>query len=401
MNVTSLEVSQALVARQQPPWGDPAQVEQVRNALAALPPLVEAESLSSLRGLLARVAAGQAQVLQAGDCAEDPAECTARDVERKVGLLNVLAGVMTRITRLPVVRVGRIAGQYAKPRSAPTEWVGGVELPVYRGHLVNGPEPDLEARRPDPWRLLAGYRAASQVVAHLSSTPRTRVDPAVWTSHEALLLDYEIPMLRRDRAGRLALTSAHWPWIGERTRQLDGAHVALLADVVNPVACKVGPRMEVAELLALCARLDPDREPGRLTLIARMGADATTDLLPRLVRAVRAAGHPVIWLVDPMHANTVTTAEGRKTRVVETIIREVTAFQLAVRAAGGVPGGIHLETTPDDVTECVDAQCGTDSIGENYTSLCDPRLNPRQAVSVVSAWQPQLMNQPGEEPCRA
>ncbi len=370
--------------------------------LAALPPLVEAEALSRLRGLLAGVAAGQAQVVQAGDCAEDPAECTAGDVERKVGLLNVLAGVMRAITHQPVVRVGRIAGQYAKPRSARTEWVGGVEIPVYRGHMVNGPEPDLDARRPDPQRLLAGYRAASQIMANLSPTPRARIEPAVWTSHEALLLDYEIPMRRRDREGRVALTSTHWPWIGERTRQLDGAHVALLADVVNPVACKVGPRMTVADLLGLCARLDPEREPGRLTLIARLGADATMDLLPPLVRAVRAAEHPVIWLVDPMHANTVTTTEGRKTRVVETIIREVTAFQVAVRTAGGIPGGVHLETTPDAVTECVDARLGTDRIGENYTTLCDPRLNPRQAVSVVSAWQTQMMmNQAEGEPCPA
>lgn len=402
MNVVSLEVSRAPRARQQPQWEDPTQVEQVRDVLAALPPLVEAESLSRLRGLLAGVAAGQTQVVQAGDCAEDPAECTAADVERKVGLLNVLAGVMRAITHQPVVRVGRIAGQYAKPRSARTEWVGGVEIPVYRGHMVNGPEPDVEARRPNPRRLLAGYRAASQVMANLSPTPRARIEPAVWTSHEALLLDYEIPMLRRDREGRLALTSTHWPWIGERTCQLEGAHVALLTDVVNPIACKVGPRMTVADLLGLCARLDPEQEPGRLTLIARMGADATMDLLPPLVQAVRAAGHPVIWLVDPMHANTVTTAEGRKTRVVETIVREVTAFQVAVRAADGIPGGIHLETTPDAVTECVDARYGTERIGANYTTLCDPRLNPRQAVSVVSAWQTEMMMNWAEgEPCPA
>ncbi|MFE6835921.1 3-deoxy-7-phosphoheptulonate synthase [Streptomyces sp. NPDC057705] len=402
MNGTSLEVLRPPVAQQQPQWGDPAEVEQVRDTLAALPPLVETESLGRLRGLLAEVAAGQAQVVQAGDCAEDPAECTAGDAERKAELLDVLAGVMNASTHQPVVRVGRIAGQYAKPRSAHTESVGGVELPVYRGHMVNGPEPDPEARRPDPRRLLTGYRAASQLMASLCPTPQARLDPAVWTSHEALLLDYEIPMLRRDREGRVALTSTHWPWIGERTRQLEGAHVALLADVVNPVACKVGPRMTVAELLGLCERLDPGKEPGRLTLIARMGADAAGDLLPPLVRAVEAAGHPVIWLVDPMHGNTVTTAEGRKTRVVETIVREVEAFQSAVRAAGGIPGGIHLETTPDAVTECADAPNGIDRIGEKYTTLCDPRLNPRQAVAVVSAWQTQMMTNRAEgEPCRA
>ncbi|MFE4592502.1 3-deoxy-7-phosphoheptulonate synthase [Streptomyces laurentii] len=402
MNVTSLEVSPPPVARQQPDWGDSAGVEQVRDTLAALPPLVEIASLDVLRGLLAQVAKGHAQVVQAGDCAEDPAECTAGDVERKVGLLDDLADAMNRITRRPVVRVGRMAGQYAKPRSAHTEWADGVEIPVYRGHMVNGPEPSPEARRPRPRRLLDGYRAASRLMTHLCPTPRERRAPTVWTSHEALLLDYEVPMLRLDRDGRSALTSTHWPWIGERTRQIEGAHVALLADVVNPVACKVGPRTTVTELLGLCERLDPGKEPGRLTLIARMGADAVTDLLPPLIRAVRAAGHPVIWLVDPMHGNTVTTAQGRKTRVVETIVREVTAFQAAVCAAGGVPGGIHLETTPDAVTECADTPDDTDRIGERYTTLCDPRLNPRQALTVVSAWQPRTTrNRAGGESCRA
>jgi 3-deoxy-7-phosphoheptulonate synthase len=376
-------------ALQQPQWEDVALVRLVREELARRPALVEAGSLRTLRTLLAGVAAGHAHVVQAGDCAEDPAECTAGDVARKAGLLDVLGGIMKMITHKPVVRVGRIAGQYGKPRSQATERVGNVELPVYRGHMVNSPEPDPVGRRPDPRRLLAGYRAASEVMSHLGwrgPSQRVYTDPPVWTSHEALLLDYEIPMLRQDEEGRLALTSTHWPWIGERTRQIDGAHVALLADVVNPVACKVGPRLKAAELLALCERLDPNREPGRLTLIARMGADVVTHLLPPLVWAVRAAGHPVIWLVDPMHANTVTTSDGVKTRVVDTLIREVRAFQIAVRAAGGTAGGIHLETTPDDVTECVCAECGIERIGEKYTTLCDPRLNPRQAVSVVSAW---------------
>ena len=378
-----------MLALQQPQWEDVALVALVRDELAARPALVEVGSLRTLRTVLAGVAAGQAHVVQAGDCAENPAECTAGDVARKAGLLDVLAGVMKMITHKPVVRAGRIAGQYGKPRSQPTERVGDVELPVYRGHMVNSPEPDPEGRRPDPRRLLAGYRTASEVMDHLGwrgPSHRRYTDPPVWTSHEALLLDYEIPMLRRDEEGRLALTSTHWPWIGERTRQLDGAHVALLADVVNPVACKVGPRLGVAELLALCERLDPQREPGRLTLIARMGADVVADLLPPLVWAVRAAGHPAIWLVDPMHANTVTTADGVKTRFVDTLIHEVRAFQVAVRAAGGTAGGMHLETTPNDVTECVCAECGIDRLSEKYTTLCDPRLNPRQAVAVVSAW---------------
>jgi 3-deoxy-7-phosphoheptulonate synthase len=388
VNVVLLDLPRTSVS-QQPQWEDLALVQLVRDELAARPGLVEVESLRRLRTVLAGVAAGQAHVVQTGDCAEDPAECTASDVARKAGLLDVLAGVLKMITSKPVVRVGRIAGQYGKPRSHPSERVGDVELPVYRGHMVNRPEPDPQGRRPDPLRLLAGYRAANEVMGHLgwrSPSRQVYTDPPVWTSHEALLLDYEIPMLRRDEQGRLALTSTHWPWIGERTRQIDGAHVALLADVVNPVACKVGPRLQAAELLALCERLDPEREPGRLTLIARMGAEVVAELLPPLVQAVRAAGHPVIWLVDPMHANTVTTPEGVKTRFVDTLIREVRAFQVAVHAAGGIAGGMHLETTPNDVTECVCAECGIDRIGEKYTTFCDPRLNPRQAVSVVSAW---------------
>lgn len=376
-------------ALQQPQWGDQALVQRVRQELASRPALVRVEDVRTLRTVLTRVAAGEAHVVQAGDCAEDPAECGVGDVARKAGLLDVLAGAMKMNTSKPVVRVGRIAGQFGKPRSDPTERVGGVVLPVYRGHMVNSPEPDPEDRRPDPRRLLAGYQAASEVMGHLGwrgpGEPRS-VDPPVWTSHEALLLDYEVPMLRPDPEGRLLLTSTHWPWIGERTRQVDGAHVALLAEVVNPVACKVGPRMTVDELLAVCERLDPRRERGRLTLIARMGADAAAGKLPPLVAAVRAAGHPVIWLCDPMHGNTIVTPDGFKTRYLERIVREVQDFQDVVRAAGATAGGLHLETIPDEVTECVVNETCVDQVGGKYTSLCDPRLNPGQAVSVASVW---------------
>ncbi|QIQ05964.1 3-deoxy-7-phosphoheptulonate synthase [Streptomyces liangshanensis] len=376
-------------ALQQPPWEDASHVQRVRDELAARPGLVDAEGVATLRSLLAQVAAGEAHVVQAGDCAEDPAECTPGYVARKAGLLDMLAGALQMETCRPVVRAGRLAGQFAKPRSLPTERVGDLELPVYRGHMVNSPEPDPDLRRPDPERLLAGYRAAYDVVGHLGWRDQdggTRIGAPIWTSHEALLLDYEIPMLRRDEEGRLLLSSTHWPWIGERTRQVDGAHVALLAEVVNPVACKVGPRMAVDELLALCERLDPGRESGRLTLIARMGAAAVGERLPALVEAVRAAGHPVIWLSDPMHGNTVSTPDGLKTRFVQTVAREVRDFQYAVKGAGGVAGGLHLETTPDDVTECVQNESRIDQVGAKYTSFCDPRLNPGQALSVMSAW---------------
>ncbi|MGD3110247.1 3-deoxy-7-phosphoheptulonate synthase [Streptomyces sp. YGL11-2] len=377
-------------ALQQPQWPDMPQVDRVGDALAARPALVQAADLRLLRDSLARVVTGEAMVVQAGDCAEDPAECTPDDVLRKAALLDLLAGTLQMTAHRPVIRVGRIAGQFAKPRSQATETVSDVEVPVFRGHMVNGPEPDPETRRPDPLRILTGYMAAGDIMEHLGwrgrAAGRNPIGPLVWTSHEALLLDYEIPMLRIDERGKLFLGSTHWPWIGERTRQLEGAHVALLARVSNPVACKVGPSMEPGELLALCERLDPAREPGRLTLIARMGDDRITERLPRLVEAVRGAGHPVIWLTDPMHGNTVAAPDGNKTRHVETVSREVRRFQEAVLGAGGVCGGLHLETTPDDVTECVSGDTELGHVGDKYTTFCDPRLNPRQAVSVVSAW---------------
>ncbi|MFI7323098.1 3-deoxy-7-phosphoheptulonate synthase [Streptomyces rubiginosohelvolus] len=377
-------------ARQQPAWPDPAQVARVRESLSARPALVRPGDLAVLRGALARVAAGDALVVQAGDCAEDPAECTPVDVSRKVALLDLLAGTLRMTAHKPVVRVGRIAGQYAKPRSRDTEETGGVLLPAFRGHMVNGPEPGPETRALDPLRILTCTMAADDIMRSLGwQAPDPLHDPLgppVWTSHEALLLDYELPMLRRDDGGRPYLGSTHWPWIGERTRQPDGAHVALLAKAANPVGCKIGPTTTPQELLALCERLDPDRLPGRLTLIARMGADLVHDRLPPLVGAVRAAGHPVIWLTDPMHGNTVTAPDGNKTRLVTTIVREIRHFQEAVGSEGGVPGGLHLETTPHDVTECLDPNAGLSGVGDKYLTYCDPRLNPQQALSVVSAW---------------
>ncbi|MFJ8113829.1 3-deoxy-7-phosphoheptulonate synthase [Streptomyces sp. NPDC096132] len=374
----------------QPVWEDRSELRRVTAELARRPQLVGAADVDRLRALLARVAVGEAMVIQAGDCAEDPAECEPGSLARKAGLLDVLAGVLKMATHRPVLRVGRIAGQFAKPRSRPTEVIGDVELPVFRGHMVNSPEPDPARRRPDPRRLLLGHTAAGEAMTHLGwlgEPRRPGISPEVWTSHEALLLDYEIPQTRPTADGGLLLSSTHWPWIGERTRQVEGAHVALLAAVANPVACKVGPTTTPEELLALCERLDPAREPGRLTLISRMGADRVRERLPSLVSAVRSAGHPVIWLTDPLHGNTVTTPDGLKTRLVETVLREVAGFRSAVRAAGGVAGGLHLETTPDDVTECATDAAHLARVGDKYTSFCDPRLNPEQAMAVVAAWQ--------------
>lgn len=377
-------------ARHQPDWLDTGLLRRVTSDLAGRPPIVRPEDIYALRSVLADVADGAAHVIQGGDCAEDPAECTPAHIAQKAGLLDVLAGALKTITRTPVARVGRIGGQFAKPRSRPTEWIGDTELPVYRGHLVNGPEPDIQRRQPDPSRMLTGYEAARQVADNLGwrdGLERSFLDVPLWTSHEALLLDFEIPMLRRQPDGRLLLTSAHWPWIGDRTRQIDGAHVELLSAVSNPVACKVGPTMTAGELRALCARLDPDRQPGRLTLIARMGADAIADRLPPLVSAAHAEGHPVIWLTDPMHGNTVTGPDGLKTRYVDTVRREAREFRDLVTAHDGTAGGMHLETTPEDVTECVQDEECLDQLAGPYTTLCDPRLNPHQALSVVTAWR--------------
>ena len=395
---------QPVRALQQPEWDNPAQVELVRELLGFYAPLVRVEDVDVLRAQLSRAAQGDLHVLQAGDCAEDPMECTAEHVQRKTALLDLLAGMLERAIGTPALRVGRIAGQFAKPRSGPVELVGGLELPVYRGHLVNSPDPDPESRQPDPRRLLTGYMAASEIMMRLGwrvpgAAPAQRATgPTVWTSHEALLLDYEQPMIREHADGRRWLSSTHWPWIGERTRQPDGPHVALLAQVVNPVSCKVGPGMGAGEIVELCDRLDRDREPGRLTFIARMGAHAVADRLPALVEAVRAAGHPVLWLCDPMHGNTV-TAHGRKTRFVSTVVEEVCGFRRAIELAGGVAGGLHLETTPNDVIECVaDASAPRPDAG-SYTSLCDPRLNPGQAADVVAAWSDLNRTSPyGGEP---
>lgn len=379
-------------AYQQPEWDNRAQAELVRELLALCEPLVNADDVLNLRSQLAHAASGALQVVQAGDCAEDPAECTAGHVQRKAELIDLLAGTMEEITGKPTLRVGRLGGQFAKPRTRPSECIDGVEFPTFRGHMINRPEPDYASRRHDPLRILTGYIAAGKIMRRLGWSSRSsRSAPAphqlgdlvVWTSHEALLLDYEMPMIRELADGRHWLSSTHWPWIGERTRQPDGAHVAMLAHVVNPVACKVGPGVNTDEIVELCGRLDPDREPGRLSLVARMGAEFVQERLPALVRAVRSAGHPVIWLCDPMHGNTVATEAG-KTRFVQTMTTEIRGFLCAVDQAGGVAGGLHLETTPDDVVECVTT---TSEIGSGaYTTLCDPRLNARQAMAVVAAW---------------
>ncbi|MCS7476736.1 3-deoxy-7-phosphoheptulonate synthase [Umezawaea endophytica] len=377
----------ALPALQQPEWTDQERLAEVRTRLSVAEPIVELDAVRELRELLARAAEGEFCVLQAGDCAEDPAECAVDDIRPKVDLLDVLGDVMSVGAGAPVLKIGRIAGQYAKPRSSDHEVRDGVRLPVYRGSIVNGPAASPGARRPDPERILLGHVAARRTVTAIDSLGHgdgASGDGRVWTSHEALLLDYEVPQIRPTPEGGLYLASTHWPWIGERTRQLDGAHVRLLALVENPVACKVGPTMTVDDVLALCEVLDPDRVPGRLTLIPRFGAEHVDELGP-LVRAVSGAGHPVLWMCDPMHGNTVVGEHGLKTRRLEHVMTEISRFVEVVCANGGTSAGLHLEASPADVSECEGAGAVVER-GEHYRTLCDPRLNTTQAVAAVAHW---------------
>ncbi|MET9293276.1 3-deoxy-7-phosphoheptulonate synthase [Streptomyces sp. NPDC003077] len=380
---------------QQPPWQDHPALGPVKDRLAASVPLVTSEEVRELRGALAAVARGRATVLQAGDCAESLYECTPAHARQRADTLDRLGDHLQRGSGRTVVRIGRMAGQFAKPRSRPTERVGGLELPAFRGHLVNSEAPTEDARRADPYRMLQARLAAATVGGVLrearaarAARPGTAAHTGPWTSHEALVLDYETPLVRTDPStgGRL-LTSTHFPWVGERTRQPGSPNVALLADIDNPVGCKIGPGTTPDEVLQLCQTLDPERTPGRLTLIVRMGRTRISEALPPIVATVRRAGHPVVWLCDPMHGNTTTAGDGRKTRYLADLIAEAAAFRSVLERQGQHPGGVHLEVAAGEVTECVGGPIHSeDQLGHRYTTLCDPRLNPEQAERFLNTW---------------
>ncbi|MYT33073.1 MULTISPECIES: 3-deoxy-7-phosphoheptulonate synthase [unclassified Streptomyces] len=385
-----------LRAEQQPAWEEHPELPQVRRWLAESPPLVRAEEADALRRALARVAVGDALLLQAGDCAESFYECSLPASVEKVETLERLTNRLRRVSGQHVVSIGRFGGQFAKPRSNPTEQHAGAEIPVFRGHMVNSEMPVTAARQPDPLRLLWAYQASSRVL-DVARSARERASgepgPAAdgfgpWASHEALVLDYESSLVRREGVtGAAYLTSTHLPWIGDRTRQPGFAHVQMLASVHNPVACKVGPTTDPRTLVQLCRILDPDRAPGRLTLIVRMGHAEVAEVLPELVRAVRNAGHPVIWLCDPMHGNTVRTADGLKTRHLSRIGDEADACRRLLSRQGEHPAGLHLEVAAAEVTECVGGPVtGADQVAGTYTTLCDPRLNPAQAEELIERW---------------
>lgn len=371
---------EALPAQQQPNWHDREARDDAVSFLERSAPLVTESEIAELADRLRAVANGRAILLQAGDCAEPLADTAPGIVEDKARALDLMAQVLERRTGAPAVRIGRIAGQFAKPRSKPYEVVGGIPLPTYRGALINDPRPSARAREHEPGRLFRARAAAEAITLQL----RLRAGETIWTSHEALVLDYELPQLRPTTDGRTMLGSAHTVWIGARTNGLDQAHISLASNIVNPVGCKVSAGVGPDALAALANAVDPEREPGRLMLVSRMGA--AIDRLPALMDAVKREGHPVIWLCDPMHGNTLTAADGRKTRYLEAIANEIVAFQRAARAAGVVAGGLHLETTVEDVKECLINEQDPRECSDPYTSLCDPRLTIRQAVEMLSLW---------------
>jgi 3-deoxy-7-phosphoheptulonate synthase len=424
-------------AEQQPEWPDDGALEGVLKELGTYPPLVFAGEARELTDQLAQVAAGEAFLLQAGDCAESFDSFSADAIRDKLKVILQMAVVLTYSSGVPTVKVGRIAGQFAKPRSSATETIEGQELPSFRGHIVNDIGFTSASRLADPARLLQAYHQSSstlnllraftkggfadlnrvhqwnqefvassregeryeQLAHDIDRTLRfmracgidTRDTPNLhevdfFTSHEALLLGYEEALTRQDSlTGDWYDCSAHMLWIGERTRQLDGAHVEFLRGVQNPLGCKVGPTATPEEVLALCEALNPQRTPGRLTLISRMGADKITELLPPLLEATRDHDHPVVWACDPMHGNTFTSASGRKTRHFEDVVREVAGFFAAHRQAGTWPGGVHIELTGDDVTECLGGaeEIADSDLGDRYETMCDPRLNGRQSLDLA------------------
>jgi 3-deoxy-7-phosphoheptulonate synthase len=429
-----LDTWRELPAAQRPDWPDPSHLSAVERELADQPPLVFAGECDQLKDRLAAVTRGEAFVLQGGDCAETFSGSSAGAVNSRLETLLQMAVVLTYAASVPVVKIGRMAGQFAKPRSSPTETRDGVDLPAYRGEAVNGLEFTAEARRPDAARLLRAYNSAAatlnlcrafttggyadlhQVHAwnqdFVAESPAGRryeqvageidralsfmkacgVDTAelhgveLFASHEGLLLEYERALTRiDDRTGQPYDLSAHLVWIGERTRNLDGAHVEFFRHIRNPVAVKLGPAATPDDVASLVERLNPDEEPGRLTFITRLGADKVREALPPLVERAVALGSPVAWLCDPMHGNTFAAPSGHKTRRFDDVVDEVTGFFEVHRGLGTHPGGIHVEFTPGDVTECVGGghEVVETDLDQRYETACDPRLNRRQALDLA------------------
>ena len=423
-------------ASQQPIWPDHDSLQKVLEELSALPPLVFAGEARNLTEQLAAVSRREAFLLQAGDCAES-FDTSADSIRDRLRVILQMAVILTYYTGVPVVKVGRIAGQFAKPRSSDTETVDGLELPSFRGHMVNDINFNEDSRAANPKRLLTAYNRAAATLNLLRAFTKggfaalsrvhqwnrefvaaspagqryealaDEIDRAVsfmqacgmdgdklselsevdfHTSHEALILGYEEALTRQDSlTGEWYDCSAHMLWIGERTRDLDGAHIEFLRGVNNPIGCKLGPDANAEDVLTLCETLNPEKAEGRLTLISRMGAEIVTEKLPAILEAVKEAGHPVVWVCDPMHGNTFSTENGHKTRHFDDVLKEITGFFEAHKKVGTYPGGVHLELTGDDVTECLGggAQLDAEDLSKRYETMCDPRLNGSQSIDIA------------------
>jgi len=423
-------------ALQQPNWPDRAALDKVLAELSILPPLVFAGEIRDLKRQLAKAVSGEAFMLQGGDCAEDFSRITAPNIRENLKVLLQMAIVLSYAGQVPVIKVGRIAGQFAKPRSADMEKIGDAELPSYRGDMVNGIDFTPEARVPDPANIMKGYNMATATMNLLRAFTRggfgslqrvqawnqefvaaspmgrsyermaKRIEQAIqfmgtigiptdtpairettlYTSHEALLLGYEEAMTRIDStSGGWYDCSAHMLWIGERTRQVDGAHVEFLRGVLNPLGVKIGPKHDLDDIRRLIERLNPENEPGRITLITRFGMKSVEKLLPPLLRAMKAEGRHIVWSCDPMHANTYTADTGHKTRNFNDILSEITCFFEIHWSEGTHPGGLHFEMTGENVTECTGGARGIDAqqLASNYLTSCDPRLNAEQSLEVA------------------
>ena len=431
--MAGLDHWRTLPIKQQPEWGGSTALAAASEELSALPPLIFAGELDQLRERIATAAAGRSFVLQGGDCAETFAGATAAQIRERVKTILQMAVVLTYGASVPVVKMGRMAGQFAKPRSSNVETRGDVTLPAYRGDHVNGYDFTPESRAADPARLVKGYHTAASTLnlvraftqggfaslkevhswnRDFAANPANAryeglardIDRAIrfmeaagadfdelkrvefYTAHEGLLMDYERPMTRIDsRNGTPVDTSAHFLWIGERTRDLDGAHVDFFSRIRNPIGVKLGPSTTPEVMEQLIDKLDPDREPGRLTFIARMGAGKVRDALPPLLEHVKTLDANPLWITDPMHGNGVTTPTGYKTRRFDDIVDEVRGFFEAHRAVGTHPGGLHVELTGDDVTECLGGSEAIDeaTLATRYESLCDPRLNHMQSLELA------------------
>ena len=419
-----------LPAAQQPIWPDASAVAEVRAELAKMPPLVFAGEVDILRDRLAAAASGKAFLLQGGDCAETFADATADRIRNRVKTLLQMAVVLTYGASMPVIKMGRMAGQFAKPRSSDSETRGDVTLPAFRGDIVNGYDFTAEARIPDPQRMLKAYHTSASTLnliraftqggfADLRSVHEWNrgfannpanerylslaqeidrattfmADSGAFFNDTATTEIYTSPLTRIDsRTGNPYITSGHFIWIGERTRQMDHAHVDYLSRVRNPIGVKLGPTTQVEDVVELIERLDPNREPGRLTFITRMGAGKIREELPKLVEAVRDSDANPLWITDPMHGNGITTKNGYKSRRFDDVMDEVRGFFEVHKAAGTFPGGVHVELTGDDVAECLGGseQIDEASLEERYESLCDPRLNHMQSLELAFLVAEQL-----------